>query len=271
MRIISRTITGTDGSAADFTGYVIDTHRRMDPETTRPAVLILPGGGYAETSDREAEPIALTMVGMGYHAFVLRYSVAPSRHPVALAQAADAMRIIRDNASDWAVDRNSIAVMGFSAGGHLATNLCTEWNTTLPAELGFQADNIRPNALILAYPVISSGEFAHRGSFDNLLGELKNDENALESVSLEKRANADMPPTFIWHTVTDDDVPVENTLMLVSALKRHHVPVEAHLFPSGPHGLSLGTEETAIPECPEEECVQIWPDLLKTWLKRTLN
>lgn len=271
MHIPIRTIAGIDGTEAELTGYVIDRPSWREPAPARPTVLILPGGGYEMTSDREAEPIALKVLAMGYHAFVLRYSCAPSRYPVALVEAAEAMRLIRTHAGDWGVDPERIAVMGFSAGGHLATHLATQWNGVLPREHGFEAADIRPNALILSYPVISSGEYAHRGSFDALLGERRNDAAMLEAVSLERHVTADMPPTFVWHTVTDQLVPVENTLALVAAARRAGVPIEAHLFTSGPHGLSLGTEETAVGDVPPEECVQIWPDLLNRWLARVFG
>ena len=168
------------------------------------------------TSDREAEPIAMQFLAAGFNAFVLRYSVKPSIFPVALLEAAEAMRRIRTHADEWHCDADAIAMIGFSAGGHLA-----------------------------AYPVVTSGPLAHRGSFDALLGDRKADPEALDAVSIEKHIDAKTPPVFVWHTVPDDCVPYENTLMLVDACKKAGVSVEAHLFPSGGHGLSLGTAETA--------------------------
>ena len=125
MQYIQQTIVGIDGSEARFFGYVADNSEEMEPDRIRPAILILPGGGYAMTSDREAEPVALQFLAKGFAVFVLRYSVQPSRYPVALLEAAEAMRLIRANADQWHVNPAQVAVLGFSAGGHLAANLAT--------------------------------------------------------------------------------------------------------------------------------------------------
>lgn len=270
MRHFIMDINGIDGSTASFRGYVSDNSDEIVPDRRRPAVLIIPGGGYEMTSDREAEPIAMRMLGLGFQAFVLRYSAAPSRYPVALLEAAQAMRLIRLHADEWHVDPQSIVAMGFSAGGHLAASLGTESGDEALREHGYDPDDTRPDGLALCYPVISSGAFAHRGSFEALLGERADDPAALESVSLERRVTPSTPPTFIWHTVPDDCVPVQNTLLFVDALMRNGVPVEAHLFPSGGHGLSLGTAESAWQGVNGiVECVQIWPRLFDRWMRGT--
>lgn len=136
-------------------------------------------------------------------------------------------------------------MIGFSAGGHLAANLATSTSDDVLVAHGYDPDAVRPNGLMLAYPVITSGPLAHRGSFDSLLGERRNDSQALESVSIERHIDAKTPPVFAWHTVPDETVPYENTLMLIDACKKAGVSIEAHLFPQGGHGLSLGTAETA--------------------------
>ena len=269
MQYFEQTLTGLDGSEARFIGYCLDNSPEVDMNRRRPAVLVIPGGGYAMTSDREAEPIAMKFLAAGYQAFVLRYSVDPSRYPVALAEAAEAMRLIRANADQWHVQPDQVAVIGFSAGGHLAANLATSAGDDDLAELGYDPDAVRPNALMLAYPVITSGALAHRGSFDALLGERKDDPAWLDKLSIERHIDAKTPPVFVWHTMPDDCVPVENTLMLIEACKTAGVSVEAHLFPEGGHGLALGTEETAwggkgniFP------CIQRWPELACAWLSR---
>lgn len=270
MQYIERFIDGIDGSKARFIGYVIDNSPEIDMQRRRPAVLVIPGGGYAMTSDREAEPIALKFLSAGYQAFVLRYSVSPSRYPVALIEAAEAMRLIREHADEWHVDADHVATIGFSAGGHLAANLATSAGDDDLRAHGYDPDAVRPNALMLAYPVVTSGKFAHRGSFDELLGpDHKADTDRLEAVSIERHIDAVTPPVFVWHTMTDRTVPVENTLMLVQACKRAGVQVEAHLYPEGDHGLSLGTKESMWGGQDGVPCVQSWPQLAIDWLGRT--
>lgn len=125
MQYCEDIITGIDGSEATFVRYVLDNSEEIDPKRQRPSVLVIPGGGYAMTSDREAEPIAMQFLAAGCNAFVLRYSVAPSVFPTALLEAAEAVQRIRAHADDWHCDPSKIAVIGFSAGGHLAANLAT--------------------------------------------------------------------------------------------------------------------------------------------------
>lgn len=270
MHYFEDIIPGIDGSVAKFIGYCLDNSEEVDPNRTRPSVLVIPGGGYAMTSDREAEPIAMQFLAAGFNAFVLRYSVQPSVFPIALLEAAEAMKRIRGHAEQWHVDVDAIATIGFSAGGHLAANLATSTSDDVLALHGYDPDTVRPNGLMLAYPVITSGKFAHHGSFNALLGKRKNDQEALDSVSIEKHIDVKTPPIFVWHTVTDDCVPYENTLMLVDACKKAGVSVEAHLFPQGGHGLALGTAETAWKGTDGiEECIQIWPTMAIEWMKRT--
>ena len=251
--------------------YLLDNTPEIDPNRTRPCIIVVPGGGYLETSDREAEPIAIRMLSYGYQACVLRYSTYPAHYPIALLELAQAMGVIRAHAADWHIDPDQLFVAGFSAGGHLTASLGVAWNTELPEMHGFDAAQIRPNGLLLGYPVISSGDFAHRPSFDRLLGDLRDDTDALAHVSLETRVTHDFPPTFLFHTFTDTTVPIENSLLLIAALRRANVSVEAHLFPSGRHGVSLGTVESMYADgSGVEECVQIWPQLFRRWIDRRI-
>ena len=215
MQYCEDIITGIDGSEATFVRYVLDNSEGIDPKRQRPSVLVIPGGGYAMTSDREAEPIAMQFLAAGCNAFVLRYSVAPSVFPTALLEAAEAVQRIRAHADDWHCDPSKIAVIGFSAGGHLAANLATTAGDDTMRAHGYDPDAVHPNALMLGYPVITSGPLAHRGSFDCLLGDNSDNQVALDAVSIERHIDAKTPPVFVWHTITDDCVPVENTLMLV--------------------------------------------------------
>jgi len=234
----------------------------------RPAVLVLPGGGYAFTSPREAEPIALQFNEAGYHAFVLDYSVAPAKHPQPLLDASRAMCIIRENAEEWGIYPDKIAVCGFSAGGHLAASLGVHWDKKYLGNVeGIEIGKNRPDALILCYPVITSGRYAHRGSFKNLLGE-NPDSDLLYEMSLEHHVSEKTPPAFIWHTFADAGVPVENSLLFAQALREKNIPFELHIYPEGVHGLSLATEETANGRSDlVSPHVAGWIKLCKEWLR----
>lgn len=252
-----------------LTTYCPDNSREIDPNRRRASVLICPGGGYIMVSDREAEPVALQFVARGFNAFVLRYSVAPARYPVSLLQLAAAIVYIRQNAEHYHADAKKIAVCGFSAGGHLAASLGTFWNTPVVQEPFGHAEKpeaLRPDALILGYPVITAGKFSDKDSFSNLTGGELSPE-AGEKLSLEKQVNGDVPPAFLWHTFEDDAVPVENTLLFASALREHSIPFELHIFPKGPHGLAVATEETGLSPQLKDIHVAGWIDLCGEWLK----
>jgi len=226
-------------------------------ETDRPlgAVLVCPGGGYQGRAPHEGGAVARRFNAAGLHAFVVQYRVAPHRHPAPLLDAARAMRIIRQHAQEWQVHPDRIAVCGFSAGGHLAGSLGVYH---ADAKVGDDMDRIpcRPDALILCYPVITSGLHTHGGSFANLLG-VDAPQDLREKMSLERQVSAETPPTFLWHTFDDPGVPVENSLLFAQALRQCGVPFELHVYPSGRHGLGLA------PEAPH---VATWAGLCCEWL-----
>ena len=255
-------------TAALYT-YFLDNSPEMIPDRKRPLVLICPGGGYEMTSDREAEPVAIQYIAKGYQAAILRYSVKPAKYPLALLQLAKSVAFLRENAAEFHIDVNKIVVQGFSAGGHLAASLGVFWKKNFIAEtLGIDSEMVKPNGMILSYPVITSGEFAHTGSFECLLGEDYNDLDKRKEQSLEFQVSRDTPPTFLWHTVTDDCVPVENSLLFFNALRKLEIPVEMHLYPVGGHGLSLANEETSYEDggCVQKEC-QSWMELACKWMQ----
>ncbi len=199
-----------------------------------PAVLILPGGGYHHTSAREGEPVALRFAARGFAAFVLRYSCAPCRFPVALREVAMAMRFIREHAGEWHIGGNMVAAMGFSAGGHLCGTLGTLFDSPEVADIG-AAELLRPDALGLCYPVTVSHGKCHGGSFHNLCGE---NGQLRERLSLERLVRRDMPPVFLWHTREDESVPCWGSLVFARALEEADVPFAMHIYRHGRHGLA---------------------------------
>lgn len=232
-----------------------------------PLVLICPGGGYAMTSNREAEPIALQFNSMGYQAAVLRYSCAPAVYPTALCELAQSVKLIREHAEEWSVNAEKIIVMGFSAGGHLAASYGVFWNESwLTEKMQCDKQLLKPNGLVLCYPVISSKEeIAHQDSIKNLLGESYPEMK--EQVSLEDKVGKHTPKTFLWHTFTDPVVPFWNSFRFAEALGKAGVPMEYHLYPQGGHGLSLANEQTANEEGKGVEKVcQSWVPLLRSWM-----
>lgn len=232
---------GKSDYVASLQAYIPDNTPEVDQNRLHPAVLILPGGGYEYTSDRENEPIALKFASEGICAFTLKYSCAPARFPQALCEALASIKFIRENAENFFIDINNISVCGFSAGGHLAASAGVFWNKPFIAEyMGEFGSCFKFDKLILCYPVIKNGEFAHSESFENLLGKDSRSERMLELTSLEKHISSDTPPSFIWHTYEDGCVPVQNSLVFANELVAHNIPVELHIYRRGGHGLSLG-------------------------------
>lgn len=264
--IIEKKIIEVHGFSAELICYLWSPSSEYANGECRPCVLILPGGGYSMVTDREGEPIAFHYLSEGYQAAVLRYSVAPAVYPTALFQAAKAVVFLRENHEQYHIDPEKIMIQGFSAGGHLAASLGVFWKEPFMEEsLKIKAELMRPDGEILCYPVITSGKFAHRDSFVNLLG---NSYDALvDKMSLEKQNLSGMPKTFIWQTFEDDLVPVENSLLFVQALRRYGINTEFHLYAQGVHGLSLANEVTRAKEGygVQKEC-QSWMSLVKNWI-----
>lgn len=252
-----------NGFKAQLTTYIVDNTVEAFKDKKRPIVIVCPGGGYERTSSKEGEPAALKLNAMGIHAAVLNYSCKPAVFPTALLQLARSIDILRTAPEDWHIDTDRIVVLGFSAGGHLTASIGAFWNKNiLLKELDKSAEEIKPNALVLCYPVISSGEFAHRGSFEALLGADFDNQELSKLMSIENQVDKTFPKTFIWHTYEDDAVPMENTLLLAGAMRKNDVPFAMHVFEKGTHGRALGTMETG--ETVEE--IQPWISMAGDWI-----
>lgn len=240
----------------------------------RPLILVIPGGGYRFVSDREADPIAYQFLAMGYNTAILNYACAPlAEYPEQYLEGFAAIKYIKDNAEELGVDPDRIVVCGFSAGGHLAGMLGTGTKDKMVLEhFGVDGEFFRLAGMILGYPVINGGEYAHRGSFDNLLGDRKNDEEMLEKMSIDNRVDENTCPAFIWHTFADHSVPVFNSLMMAEAMKKHEIPFEMHIFPEGGHGLSLANDITRDARGGGvHEYDSTWVEMCGRWLRLVLN
>lgn len=224
------------------------------------AVVICPGGGYGSLADRhEGIDCAALLNSLGVAAFVLRYRVAPYRHPAPLTDAQRAIRIVRSRAAEWNVDPGRVGIWGFSAGGHLASTAATHFDSGDPAAADpVERCSCRPDFLILGYPVVTlRPPYAHLGSRKNLIGE-DADEKLVEFLSNDEQVTADTPPTFLFHTDEDAGVPSENSVLFYLALRRAGVPAELHIFLKGRHGLGLA---------PDDPVLSKWPGLLACWLR----
>ncbi|MBQ9205793.1 MAG: alpha/beta hydrolase [Treponema sp.] len=267
-----------ENSSVFLKTYIIEK-TSFNPERLRPLVLIVPGGGYGHFGQREQESVAIRMNSLGFHAAILHYSLAPMKFPDALCDVANSVALIRENAKDWAVDASKIILCGFSAGGHLAASLGCFWNSSfLQDYVEYKPEQIRPNYLLLCYPVVTSDEaYCHAGSIQNVIGSIDESEaqkicaslkkNSIRDVvSIEKNITGDFPPSFIWHTVQDKAVPAKNTLLLVNELYEQGIDCEYHLFNRGKHALALANAESANPDGTnsEKEC-EVWPELFKNW------
>lgn len=233
-----------------------------------PAVVICPGGAYAMVSEREAEPVAMRFFARGYQVFILNYSVGErAKDFLPLRELSETVCTVREKAREWRVDPGRVAVCGFSAGGHLACSLGTMWDDP---ELLKVYDNRggknRPDAMVLGYPVITADESAHVESIENVSG-CQRGTPGYAYFSLDRHVSEKTCPAFLWHTVTDDCVPAENSLKLMAALQKHRVPYEAHLFPSGGHGMSVCTEESGS----RDDYNAKWMGLCLDWLDREFS
>ena len=236
-----------DGAYLDI--YVADPIK----EFTRKAIVILPGGGYVYLSPREAEPVAHAFMPYGYNAFVLHYSVGRDTgkpFPKQLVEATIAIKHIKDHAEEYGIDPEEVFVIGFSAGGHLAGATGTMWKIdAVRAALGESpVGYTRPKGVMLMYPMISpdySNCEKYTNAWGNLLGVENPTEEQLRTVSIEKNVDAESSPAFILQTFNDKTVDMRNSMAMGMAYAEAGVPFEMHVYPDGPHGLSVANEITA--------------------------
>ena len=210
--------------------------------------------------DKEGDQFARWLNSLGVTAFVLKYRLGPKyHHPVELGDAQRAIRTVRAKAADYRVLPDRIGIMGFSAGGHLASSAGTHFDTG-NASAGDPIDRVssRPDFLVLGYPVISfTTSYVHKGSMRALLGD-NPDPKLVELMSNELQVTPQTPPTFLFHTTTDTVVPVENSVLFYMALRKAGVPAEMHIYERGPHGVGLAQTDEALSS---------WPSRLADWLR----
>jgi acetyl esterase/lipase len=246
----------TDEDRPSLTIYLADPAKAAGA-----GVVVCPGGGYgALAMDHEGRQIADWLNGLGFAAFVLRYRLGPRyHHPVEMGDGQRAVRFVRFHAKDYRIADDRVGIWGFSAGGHLASTVGTHFDAGKPdATDPVDRVSCRPDFMVLAYPVISfTTPYVHAGSMHNLLGD-NPDPELVRNLSNELQVTPQTPPTFLFHTDSDDGVPSENSVLFYLALRKNHVPAEMHIFERGPHGVGLAQKDPAL---------SLWPTLLANWFR----
>lgn len=262
---------GADAGDENHAGDIptITVYLPPKDKATGASVIICPGGGYEFlATEHEGKDVAGWLNTLGVAGVVLKYRHAPKyRHPAPLDDARRAIRMVRWKSKEWGLDPGRVGVMGFSAGGHLASTLATDFREAHPVPgdpiNGFTE---RPDVLILIYPVVTlAADYNLKDTRENLLGPRATPAQ-LVGLSTEGKVSARTPPTFLAHTLGDVDVPIENSLAFAAALRRHKVPFELHIFEKGPHGLGMGTGAKQF-GIPPEPAFEPWPSLCANWLK----
>jgi acetyl esterase/lipase len=239
----------------------ITIYRAPAAKATGASVVVCPGGGYAiVAADHEGKQVAEWLNGFGVTAFVLQYRLGPRyHHPAPLQDAQRAIRLVRSKAREFGIDAGRIGILGFSAGGHLASTAGTHFDTGRAGDAdAVEHESSRPDFMVLAYPVISLvAPYSHQGSREHLLGK-DPDPKLVESLSSELQVTKETPPTFLFHTADDDGVPVENSVVFFEALRKAGVPAELHVYAKGPHGVGLA---------PKDPALSTWPSICSAWMQ----
>ncbi len=259
----------------DRKGAYLDALCRVPRDKAMPksrAVLVLPGGGYHHLCPREGEPVARKFFGRGYNTFVLHYAVSTevdclidekSGTPKPFTEVLRAASEIRADAEKYHIDPESLVVIGFSAGGHLAACLATLWdNESLLRAAGVKKEEVKPNAAILSYPLTYlDKKWCEAHSFAHLFDGFPDLDAALRLFSAPQNVKGDTCPCFLWHNADDRVVPFDHSLKMAQSLADNKVPFELHIFPEGGHGLSLATPEALkTPSCKATEHDSAWFD-----------
>lgn len=280
-----------------LTTYLIEDSREMLNGRKRPAILICPGGAYMFCSDREAEPIALRFMAMGYHAFVLRYSVynkgemvdprgempldPDSQYPNAMCDIGAAMLYIRDHGEEWLVDADQVFLSGFSAGAHNSAMYCTQWNSGLLSErFGRPSADFRPAGAVLGYGYYDWAVFREIGE-ENEMARMLNESvdfayfgtkhptrEQYETASPALHVTKDTPPMFLWTTCGDNILPSQQSMLMGCALAEAGIPYELHIFETGDHGLALADQASAGFQEQINGDVAGWIPMAQRWLER---
>jgi acetyl esterase/lipase len=252
---------GRIGEDPDKDVPTLTVYRPEEGKASGAAVVVCPGGGYGGLAAHEGEPVARWLNEIGVTAFVLKYRLGPRyHHPAMLDDAGRAIRTVRARAAEWGVDPKRIGILGFSAGGHLASTAGTHFDAGDSAsDDPIARASSRPDAMILIYPVIAlATPYGHKGSLRNLLGD-NPDPKLVASLSNESQVTKETPPAFLVHSHEDTVVPPENSLLFVLALRRNGIPCELHMFEKGQHGYGMAL---ADPE------LKAWPAACEHWLRR---
>lgn len=234
-----------------FSPYILNDGNK------HPALIICPGGAYTRRSIHEGEPIALYFNSVGISCFVLNYRVAPYKYPASFYDLIRCIKFVRSKSDEWGIYNNQIAVLGFSAGGHLVSTVAVHKENGYTKRDNIDNHSAIPDAVILCYPVIDFENYGHKESIKNLLGENPEPE-MIKYLSTHNFVDKTTPQTFLWHTFEDSSVPVENSMLFAKALRENDVPFELHIFNKGKHGLALKDELGPN---------KIWAVLCKNWLK----
>lgn len=279
-----------------LTTYLWEPSPELPAGERRPLVLVCPGGGYLNCSDREAEPVALRFAAMGYHAAVLRYSTYGERrddfsrlstddyvkphvlYPAQLRELGMAMLLLKRNAARWRIDSDKIAICGFSAGAHNCAMYAVSWNRPVLTEaLGAEAEALKPATVILGYPVVDFGLTEgvcaadmplYADMYRAFFGTDAPGRAQFDAVNPALHISRDTPPAFIWTTAADATVPPRNSLSLAAALSAQGVPFELHVFEDGPHGMGLCDQTSAGVAQHMNAAAARWPELADAWLKK---